>query len=72
MENKNYHQQISDIYKKRNEAHDKLLECDKEIDILLKKFVDELEEIPTEKKCPYKDCPKVHYKECPIHGIPPQ
>lgn len=19
-------------------------------------------------KCPYPDCPKVHYKECPVHG----
>ncbi len=24
---------------------------------------------PTEnKECPHKDCPKVHYIECPIHG----
>ena len=22
-------------------------------------------------KCPYSDCPKVHYRECPIHGITP-
>jgi hypothetical protein len=20
-------------------------------------------------KCPYPDCPKVHYKECEIHGV---
>lgn len=20
-------------------------------------------------KCPYPDCPKVHYKDCPVHGV---
>lgn len=23
---------------------------------------------PTEQKCPYEDCPQVHYVNCPVHG----